>query len=437
MLEDKSKAHYLVNENDQYDNTPLHLACEMGFLDTVRELLKYGADIDNKNEDEQTPFHLAAKNGHVEVVQSLLRRDQNAIFDKDEDDNTALHLAATAKMTYTLQALLEEGASVHEKNDNNWTPLDCAAASGAYKCAELLIANGSPLDPLDRKKTTPLHLSAIHGHQRVTQLLLNHGANVDLENDEGKNALELAIHHGNRNVTEAILESPHWKKALKTSNVVISQKGKEVLDTPMRMMIRVFPDIAEKVFDKCITKKKDNGKDKDKDKNQHDYLDLDYQFLDDTFNFEKTFDDKTVHFEYREDRERDMKRPYDSNGTTIMENHPLMLMVKHKHKHLLKHPLCIGLLRHKWKRFGRFVFYFQFLLYSLFLASITSYVLLKMEGRKFPGNESVSLSDVEEAPEKLGSSTAEIVTRYSVIILCGLGLFIELLEILRVRKPCI
>ena len=74
MLKDnsESEAHYRVNENDQYDNTPLHLACEMGFLDTVRELLKYGADIDNKNEDELTPFHLAAKNGDVEVVRSLL-----------------------------------------------------------------------------------------------------------------------------------------------------------------------------------------------------------------------------------------------------------------------------------------------------------------------------------------------------------------------------
>ena len=426
-----------MNENDQYDNTPLHLACELGYLDTVRELLKYGADVDNKNEDEQTPFHLASKNGHVDVVQSLLKIDQSAIFDKDEDDNTALHLAATAKMAYTVELLLDQGASVHEKNDSNWTPLDCAAASGSYKCAVLLLENGSPLDPLDRKKTTPLHLTAINGHQRVTQLLLDHGANVDLENDEGKNALELAISYGHRNVTETILGSAHWRNALKTSNVVSNQNDIRVLDTPLRMLIRVFPDLAERVFDKCITKKKDNEKDKDKDKKKEEqYLELDYQFLDDTFNFKKQEDGTKVFFEYREDKERDVKEPYDPNGMTIMDNHPLMLMVKHKHKHLLRHPLCIALLRHKWKKFGRYVFYFQFLLYCLFLASITSYVMLKLEGRTYPNgtNNSSFFSTVEIAPEVLKASTAEIVSRYAVVILVLLCLFIELLEIIRVKS---
>jgi len=425
LLEKNDDAHYLVNENDQFDNTPLHLACQFGFLETVKVLLKYDADIDNKNEDEQTPFHLAAKHGHVDVVQCLVEANRSAIFHKDEDDNTALHLAATEKMTYTVDALLSEGASVFEKNDNNWTPLDCAAASGAYKCAELLIENGSPLDPMDRKMTTPLHLTAIHGHAQVAQLLLNHGANIALENDEGKNALELAIHHGNRNVTETILESSHWKLGLQTSNVGINQKGKEVLDTPMRMLIRTFPDITEKVLDKLITK----NKDKDKEEIKQDYLDLDYQFLDDTYNFTRTVDadGSNLHYEYKDAKDRDMKQPYDSNGTTLMENHPLMLMVKHKHKHLLKHPLCIGLLRHKWKRFGRFVFYFQFLLYILFLTSVTTNVLLKMEHRDMTDG-----SLVEHAPEK-AVQTAEDFSKWAVIILAATLLLIELSEIIRMR----
>ena len=427
LLEGNDDAHYLVNENDQFDNTPLHLACQFGFLETVKELLIYDADIDNKNEDEQTPFLLAAKHGHVDVVHCLLQTDRSAIFDKDEDDNTALHLAATEKMTYTVDALLSEGASVFEKNDNNWTPLDCAAASGAYKCAELLIGYGSPLDPMDRKMTTPLHLTAIHGHAQVAQLLLNNGANIALENDEGKNALELAIHHGNRNVTETILDSSHWKLGLQTSNVGINQKGKDVLDTPMRMLIRTFPDITEKVLDKCITKNKD--KDTNKEETKQDYLDLDYQFLDDTFNFARTADadGSNLHFQYKDEKDRDVKQPYDSNGTTLMENHPLMLMVKHKHKHLLKHPLCIGLLRHKWKRFGRFVFYFQFLLYILFLTSVTCNVLLKMEHRNMTEG-----SLVEHAPEK-AVQTAEGISKWAVIILAATLLLIELSEIIRVR----
>jgi len=190
--------HYLVNENDQFDNTPVHLACQFGYLETVRKLIDYGADIDQINEDEQTPFLLAAKHGHDDLVHFFLQDDQSAIFDKDEYNNSALHLAATEKMMNTVDALLREGASVFEKNDYNETPLHCAAASGAYKCAKLLIENGSSLDPKDNKKRTPLHLTAIKGHAQVAQLLLDKGAKITYEDHDGKNALELAIHHGNK-----------------------------------------------------------------------------------------------------------------------------------------------------------------------------------------------------------------------------------------------
>ena len=111
-----------------------------------------------------------------------------------------------------------------------------------------------------------------------------------------------------------------------------------------------------------------------------------------------------------------------------MQNHPLMLMVKHKHKHLLKHPLCIGLLRHKWKRFGRFVFYFQFLLYILFLTSVTTNVLLKMEHRNMTGDGTYA-----DHAQETTIKTAENISKWAVIILATTLLFIELAEIIRVR----
>ena len=99
LLEDNENAPNLINKNDHYDNTPLHIACREGHEDTVEEILNeaYSANIDKKNEDEQTPCHLAAKNGHLEALKLLIQKDPNAIFDKDEDDNTPLHLAATKK----------------------------------------------------------------------------------------------------------------------------------------------------------------------------------------------------------------------------------------------------------------------------------------------------------------------------------------------------
>ena len=50
---------------NRFDNSPLHVACERGYLDIALTLMKAGADVDNKNEDERTPMHLAAKEGQV------------------------------------------------------------------------------------------------------------------------------------------------------------------------------------------------------------------------------------------------------------------------------------------------------------------------------------------------------------------------------------
>ena len=152
-----------------------------------------------------------------------------------------------------VELLLRQGASVQQRNNLGWTALDCAAAAGAYECADLLLKHNSPVDPMDMKKTTPLHLTAKYGHARITSLLLQHGANVSLEDVDGRNVLELAIQHRHKSVAEVVIKSKDWYRAMDPSHV---DKVDDFPDTPMRMLTRVFPDLAEVVFDKCTSRKK-------------------------------------------------------------------------------------------------------------------------------------------------------------------------------------
>ncbi|ELU08101.1 hypothetical protein CAPTEDRAFT_89998, partial [Capitella teleta] len=48
-----------VNRGDLSGNTPLHHACNMGNVHTVRFLLKKGAAINKSNTDGNTPLHCA------------------------------------------------------------------------------------------------------------------------------------------------------------------------------------------------------------------------------------------------------------------------------------------------------------------------------------------------------------------------------------------
>ena len=377
----------------------------------------YEVDVDKKNEDEQTPFHLAAKNGYTDVLKLLIKKDPNSIFDKDEDDNTPLHLAATNKQFDALEFLVLQGASVQKRNDKSWTPLDCAAAAGAYKCAVLLLENDCSVDPRDRKKITPLHLSAIHGHPRVAQLLLEHGASLSIENDEGKNALELAIDHRNRNVVEIILSSSRWRIAMKSIHVLQNQRGEDIPNTPLRMLIRSFPDLAEEVFDKCIQKGSCN-------------LEMDYEFLDDTFSLNKKENKSGETVFYFEDFSDETMCPYDGSGNISMENHPLMIMVEEKQKQLLRHPLCLSLLRRKWKRFGRCIFYSQFCLYVLFLISITGYILFKLNNKTFPDKENQYLFATECG---IPANAMEYSWRIAVFITVAFNVVIEISQLIRVN----
>ena len=129
----------MLEVDDRYDNGPLHMACERGFVEIAVALLDAGADVDNKNEDEQTPLHLAAKNGRTKIVKELLKRDKYSVNDEDFESQTALHLACIHGHFKVVAALIKADADIQARNYCLWTPLDCAAAHGWVKCAKLLI----------------------------------------------------------------------------------------------------------------------------------------------------------------------------------------------------------------------------------------------------------------------------------------------------------
>ena len=80
----------------------------------------------------------------------------------------------------------------------------------------------------------------------------------------------------------------------------------------------------------------------------------------------------------------------DTDQEEEERRHPLTLMARHHQAELLGHPLGRALVRyamqppdmfelcetrHKWNKFGQFVFYFNLLYYCIFVGVFTEYVM--------------------------------------------------------------
>ncbi len=255
--------------------------------------------------------------------------------------------------------------------------MDCAAAAGAFKSAQLLLENNAPIDPLDRTKTTPLHLAAENGHAKLVDLLLSYGADLTKEDSQSMNPLERAIMSGQKNCVTSILEHKDWKVAMRTSHFTKDDHGTIVPETPMRLLIRTYPDLAELVFNKCIVRKplKDNGP----DASPKSVLEMNFEFIDDAFYLQAPKEEGDF-FKYcnvdNNDECAKFDKAYNGNAKVIMDNHPLMIMAKEEQRNLLRHPLCLALVRRKWISHGRYVYYLSLSTYLLFLIFLTSFALL-------------------------------------------------------------
>ena len=67
-----------INKEDDFQETPLYIACENGHLEVVKLLIKNGADINKADENQATPLYIVCQNGHLGVVKLLLKNNETA-----------------------------------------------------------------------------------------------------------------------------------------------------------------------------------------------------------------------------------------------------------------------------------------------------------------------------------------------------------------------
>jgi len=180
-----------VNSADQHGNSVLHIAAQNGRGGIIDELIINGADVNKGNNHKNTALHLAAQNGWDEVAAKLLRAKKIDVNFKDLHANTALHLAAQNGQIGVAQQLIEAGANVNAPNAHKHIPLHLAAQNGHLNLSKLLVQSGTDLNYKDLIGNTPLHTAVHNTHTEIAKYLVASGANERAKNSTGLTPFQL------------------------------------------------------------------------------------------------------------------------------------------------------------------------------------------------------------------------------------------------------
>jgi len=225
---------------------PLSAACESGFLDVAKELVAWGADINDKGEERPTPLILAVQNGHSHIVFWLVENGVDIDYNHEQLDangdwewgGSALGEAIRHEHLDIAEYLMDKGADINTCMISTFQDLctlsECALCNNSYPIVEFtklgnsylfnkafklnalenlpeeiqhfLLGKGIAKGKVDEVRLIvrrlpkllnqgietenqlfqlPLELAAIHKNSKIFNLLLQEGASLGMRNEDG------------------------------------------------------------------------------------------------------------------------------------------------------------------------------------------------------------------------------------------------------------
>ncbi|CAH2217475.1 jg27377 [Pararge aegeria aegeria] len=119
-----------INKGNEKKNkkgeTALHIACRLGKVESVAELLNQGANTNTKDNAGWTPLHEVVQNGRLDLLKLLLQ--YNTLIDVPGQGNeTPLHEAIRYNHKDIAIELVKNGANVNARNCKGETPMQLAS----------------------------------------------------------------------------------------------------------------------------------------------------------------------------------------------------------------------------------------------------------------------------------------------------------------------
>jgi len=234
-LDDISKVSLLLSAGadvnlatDDYDISPLSLACANGNPAVVESLLAAGAAPNRAKQTGETPLMRCASAGTVEAVKALLRAGADVNAKENERGQTALMWAAAEQRPAVVTELVAHGADLQARSKmipelepyvvdtpgatvfganypptirfpevtGGFTALHFSAQQGDVETARILLEAGADVNASHPEHGSPLIIAIASGNEKLALYLLKSGANPNIKDAWGIAPLHYALHEG-------------------------------------------------------------------------------------------------------------------------------------------------------------------------------------------------------------------------------------------------
>ena len=176
-----------IQATDTQGRAPLHIACIIGYFDSLDLLAPNEDYFQIKDSSGCTPLYYVCRYGHCEYFRKVLTHCPKILLQVvnsdgatpltvvDEEGRTILHHACREGYDDVTIDLLEAGADPSIKDSQGYTPLHYACENGHNKCVQAIFYSSKDPSTLteikDANGRIPLHIACVQQHPHLLKAL--------------------------------------------------------------------------------------------------------------------------------------------------------------------------------------------------------------------------------------------------------------------------
>ncbi|AWB34753.1 hypothetical protein DBV39_14635 [Orrella marina] len=188
---------------------PMHAAALENNVDTVKQLIDSGVEIDARDQSGSTALLVAARANSIDAAEVLIEAGADANAKDNINDSAYLYSGARGHLEI-LKMTLAHGADLNSTNRYGGTALIPAAERGHVETVQTLVESGVAIDHVNNLGWTALLEAIILGnggesHQQIVNILLEAGANPNLADRDGVSPLQHARARGYHKIEQSLL----------------------------------------------------------------------------------------------------------------------------------------------------------------------------------------------------------------------------------------